>query len=376
MHPKAWVMWLLAAVVPAFTVRNPLYLILVLGAAWVVYLTLGRTTVGASWGSFVKVGLFFLAVSLVFNMISTHVGQHVLFRLPAAWPIVGGAITLEAAVAGLVNGLALLTILIVFATFNAGVDHYQLLRSIPAFLFQVGVVLSIAVTFVPHMVWSAQEIRQVQRIRGHRFRGVRDLLPLVLPLLANSLERAVQLAEAMEARGFGSVADSVPRRRVLGLQIGLVGALLAVLGGLSILSFFSGDGWWGWAMVVGGAIGALMILGAWGRLSRRTNYRRVPWTWRDTAVVATSAGALAAVVLAQLARVEALTYNPFSPHGLWPAFDARLGMALLGLALPALRGLTGPQGEEPSTGPAVGSGFGHWPSPPDGGGSGTTEDIA
>lgn len=374
MHPKAWVIWLLAAVVPAFTVRNPLYLILVLGAAWVVYLTLGRTTVGASWGSFVKVGLFFLAVSLVFNTLSTHVGQHVLFRLPAAWPIVGGAITLEAAVAGLVNGLALLTILVVFATFNAGVDHYQLLRSIPAFLFQVGVVLSIAVTFVPHMVWSAQEIRQVQRIRGHRFRGVGDLLPLVLPLLANSLERAIQLAEAMEARGFGSIADSAPRRRVLGLQIGLVGALLAVLGGLSVLSF-SGEGWWGWAMVAAGAIGALMILGAWGRLSRRTNYRRVPWTWWDTAVVAISTGALAAVALAQVARVEALIYNPFSPRGLWPAFDARLGMVLLGLALPAVRGLTETQGEEPSPGAPVGSELGHWPSPRERQ-SEVTEDIA
>lgn len=376
MHPKAWVIWLLAAVVPAFTMRNPLYLILVLGAAWVVYLTLGRTAVGASWGSFVKVGLFFLAVSLVFNTLSTHVGQHVLFRLPAAWPIVGGAITLEAAVAGLVNGLALLTILVVFATFNAGVDHYQLLRSIPAFLFQVGVVLSIAITFVPHMVWSAQEIRQVQRIRGHRFRGVGDLLPLVLPLLANSLERAIQLAEAMEARGFGSIADSASRRRVLALQIGLVGALLAVLGGLSVLSFFSGQRQWGWVVIGGGAIGALVIFGTWGRLSRRTSYRRVPWTWRDTAVVATSAGALAALALAQLAGIEALAYNPFSPHGLWPAFDARLGMVLLGLALPAVRGLTETQGEGPSPGAPVGSELGHWPSPRDRGRSGTTEDIA
>ena len=343
MHPKAWLAWLVAAVVSAFTVRNPLYMILMLGIAWVVYLALGRTAVGASWGSFVKVGLFFLALSFLFNTISTHVGQRVLFHLPPTWPIVGGAITLEAAVAGMVNGLALLTILIVFATFNAGVDHYQLLRSFPAFLFQVGVVLSIAITFVPQMVWSAQEIRQAQRIRGHRFRGVQDLLPLVLPLLANSLERAIQLAEAMEARGFGSVTESLSRRRVLGLQAGLLGALLALLGGLSVVSLFSRQGRWGWALVAGGTAGAVVILGVWGRLVRRTNYRRLRWTWRDTAVAVTSVGGLGAVVLAQFIRLEALAYNPFSPYGLLPTFDPRLGMALLGLASPAVVGMRNPQ---------------------------------
>ena len=43
-HTLAWVLWLVAAAVPAFTLHNPLYLGLVLGAAWIVYMTLGRTS--------------------------------------------------------------------------------------------------------------------------------------------------------------------------------------------------------------------------------------------------------------------------------------------------------------------------------------------
>src|SRR5512139_334451 len=83
-HVGAWVAWLVAAAVPAFMLRNPLYLVLVLGAAWIVYAALGRaTSTGSSWGSFVKVGAFFFALAIPFTALSMHAGQIVLFSLPA-----------------------------------------------------------------------------------------------------------------------------------------------------------------------------------------------------------------------------------------------------------------------------------------------------
>ena len=108
LHTWAWVAWLGAAAVPAFTMHNPLYSALVLGGAWLVYMILGRSTViGSSWGSIVKLGFFLLALTIPFSAFSIHLGQIVLFRLPESWPIVGGAITLEAVIAGAVNGLVL-----------------------------------------------------------------------------------------------------------------------------------------------------------------------------------------------------------------------------------------------------------------------------
>jgi hypothetical protein len=89
------------------------------------------------------------------------------------------------------------------------------LRATPAFLFHAGVIISIAVTFVPQMVLGAKEIRQAQRIRGHRFRGIRDLLPLILPLLARA-QRAIQLAETMEARLWKRRGPISGRRALLG----------------------------------------------------------------------------------------------------------------------------------------------------------------
>jgi energy-coupling factor transport system permease protein len=337
LHTWSWVIWLLAASVPAFMLRNPLYLALILGGAWLNYSALGRgTPIGSSWGSFIRFGLFLFALTIPFNALSVHAGEIILFRLPESWPIVGGAITLEAVLSGAVNGLSLMTILVVFAAFNAVVDHYQLLRAVPAFLFQAGVVISIAITFVPQMVLSAKEIRQAQRIRGHRFRGIRDLLPLILPLLANGLERAIQLAETMEARGFGSTVRPMSRREAVLSQLGTLAALLILLGGLFIGTFYAESGIWGWGLVGLGALGLLAVFQLQSRRVRRSRYRRPRWLARDTGVVAASGLVLAVVLFAKATAPGTLYYIPYPPNSLWPPFDPLLGAALILLALPAL----------------------------------------
>jgi energy-coupling factor transport system permease protein len=336
-HTWSWVGWLVAAAIPAFIMRNPLYLVLILGSAWLVYATLGRSTpIGTSWGSFVKIGIFLFALTVPFNALSIHIGQIVLLRLPESWPIVGGPLTLEAVIAGAVSGLALLTILVVFAAFNAVVDHYQLLRATPAFLFQAGVVISIAISFVPQMVLSAQEIRQAQRIRGHRFRGLRDLLPLVMPLLANSLERSIQLAETMEARGFSQAVHPLSHRQETMSQVGLLVSLLELLLGLSLLAFAPGWQAWGWVLSGLGAAGMLAIFGFQGRQVRRSRYRRPRWHARDTAITAASAVVVAAVAVARLAAPETLYYSPYPPNSLLPPFEPWVGAVLLLLAIPAI----------------------------------------
>ena len=336
-HVGAWVAWLLAAAVPAFTLRNPLYLVLVLGAAWLVYATVGRTSpIGSSWGAFVKIGAFFFVLAIPFNALSIHIGQVILFRLPETWPIVGGPITLEALLAGFVSGLMLLTIVVVFAAFNSVVDHYELLRATPPFLFQAGVVVSIAVTFVPQMVLSAQEIRDAQRIRGHRFRGLRDLLPLVIPLLASGLERAIQLAETMEARGFGGAVVPLSSRRTLGTQFGLLVALLGLLAGLFVLTYYPELRYAGWLLIGLAVIGLAVIFRMQGTQVRRTRFRRWAWHWRDAIVVAASAAVLVTVLAARATVPEALVYVPYPPSSLLPPFSPLVGAVLLLLAVPAL----------------------------------------
>jgi energy-coupling factor transport system permease protein len=189
---------------------------------------------------------------------------------------------------------------------------------------------------VPQMVASWQAIREAQQVRGHKVRGVRDVLPLVMPLLVTALERAMQLAESMEARGFGGqVVTAAPRQRTLNQ--------LALLFGLGALGAgFAGIGFWPDRRVVAGLLlggGAILLLWSFwdqGRRVKRSRYHRWVWARADRIVLAASLLALLGWVAAWLVRPEWLFYYPYPPYSPWPAFEVVPGIAIMLLAAPAL----------------------------------------
>ena len=336
-HVNAWVLWLVASAMIPLLTQHPLYLVLTLATAWLVYQTIRQVSPEAAlWGSLVKLALFVWVFTVPFYALGVHVGRIVLFGLPAHWPIIGGIVTVEAIVQGLIIGLKLFTLLLIFATFNIGIDHYRLLRFMPSFLYQVGVITSIAVTFVPQMMAAGQEIREAQTIRGHRFRGLRDLLPLFVPLLTGGLERAVGLAESMEARGFGGNVQAVSACEELLTKLSTLTALLLALAGLFWYGYFAATRQIGLAMMGLGTILLVCVFWRLGRRVTRTRYRRGIWRRRDTGLALgslTLGGGLLAVWLAQRSL---LSYSPYPPNPLWPDFNVGLGLLTLLVAAPAL----------------------------------------
>lgn len=343
-HTTTWLLWLLAALLPTMLTRNPLYLIILLLAVAVAYSTIGRSSpVAASWGLFLRVGLSLAAFSALINPLTAHYGDTLLLTLPRlslrpggiVLLELGGRITLEALSYGLVNGLSLMAILLVFATFNVLVDHHQLLRSIPPFLYQTGMVVSIAIAFVPQMVVSLQEIREAQTIRGHRFRGIRDLLPLFMPLLTSGLERAVQLAESMEARGFGGHISHSHQKQGLAYKASIALALFGLLVGMFWHSYFPAARWVGGALEAGGLLLLIWTLRTLGQRVKRSRYRRELWRRRDTLVSAVSLLSLAVFALFWLWCRKALVFYPY-PRFTPPTFNPLLGLASAAPAAPAL----------------------------------------
>jgi energy-coupling factor transport system permease protein len=333
----AWLTWTLCTAVLALMIRNPLYLTLIALAAWLVYITVSdQAGTAHAWSGLLKLGLFIWAVTIPFNALMIHQGNYVLFRLPEHWPLVGGAITLEAVLYGLTTGFALWTLLLVFAAFNVAVDASQLLRAMPPFLYQAGVVTSIALTFLPQMLSSAQEIREAQQIRGHRFRGLRDLPPLLVPLLTTALERAIQLAESMESRGFGGqtvvAAPALKQRQ----RLYLLASLGLLLIGFALRAFWFQRAWVGTALILVACVLMGGVFYSMNRLVQRSRYARRRWQTSDSMIVASSLAALAAALAFRLGNRLALTYYPYPPYPIWPGFDARLGAALMLLAAPAL----------------------------------------
>jgi len=336
-HTAAWLLWLIASAAIPLLSQHPLYLLLALGATWLVFQTVRRASPEAAlWGSFVKLALFIWAFTVPFSAFSVHLGRVVLLRLPDAWPIVGGVVTLEGIVQGLISGLQLVTLLLIFATFNAGVDHYRLLRLTPAFLYHVGVITSIAVTFVPQMMAAGQEIREAQTIRGHRFRGLRDLLPLFVPLLTGGLERAIGLAESMEARGFGGHLRAISPREEWLTRLGTLAALLLALAGLFWYGYLRQTPQVGLGLM---SLGMALLSGVFWRLGRRvarSRYRRGVWQRRDVALALAGLALLGGLLIVWLGRPALLFYSPYPPHPLWPDFYPGLGLLVLLVVTPAL----------------------------------------
>lgn len=329
---RAWAVWVLAAAALAMTVRNPLYTVILLLVARVVDVACGRADAGLRLplGRITVAVLFF---ATVFNGLFVHSGATVLFHLPAAWPLVGGPITLEGIVYGLETGLILLALLFLFVAFNRVVSPGELIRLTPRAFHDLGVVLLIAITYVPETARHLERIREAQAIRGHRLRGVRDWRPVIIPLLVGGMERAMGVAEAMVARGYGATAGKEQSPQVLaGLALGL----LLLLSGWFLALW---QGAVGWFLLALGALLLGLLLWRNGRRIIHTTYRPRRWRAADTAVVLASSLPLLILFLPwPFVDHNTLAYTPY-PRLHLPPFDPLAGLMLLLLLLPALLGL-------------------------------------
>lgn len=353
-HPVAWLAWLGAVLTALSLTRNPFYLALIL--LWITLVAAwSRPAAGAAPIpiSPLRFGLVVVTFSALFNMLTVHFGDTVLFSLPRILPVVGGDFTLEALVFGGLNGLVVTGLFAAFSLVNRLLPVRALVRLLPRAFYPVAVVASIAVTFVPAMLRHFEQIREAQAVRGHRLRGLKDWLPLVMPLLIGGLERALQLAEAMTARGFAG--DGRPANEVK-IRLGMIAGMLMLLGGWLLRLAWRQEGL-GLALLLAGAGLILGLLWQAGRRVPRTVYRPEPWSAGDWGV-AISAAVVAAAFLFYLPGLDRSTifFYPY-PALTTPRFDGGIALATAALLAPVLCQARRPQTVAPH--PAGGRVSGH-----------------
>jgi biotin transport system permease protein len=74
---------------------------------------------------------------------------------------------------------------------------------------RIGLVIAMALRFIPLISERAERIREAQAARGGSVRGLRALRTTLVPLFVQVLQLASTVSEALDARG----ADDVPLRR-------------------------------------------------------------------------------------------------------------------------------------------------------------------
>jgi len=344
-HPVAWWLWGLGLAVVAMRTTNPLVLALVVGVAgWVVASRRTDAPWARSFSLALRVGVVIVVLRVVLAMaFGLRVPGTVLFTLPTVelpeWMAgvnVGGPVTVELLLRAATEGMRLAAVIACFGAANALANPYRLLRSLPAVLYEMGVALTVSLAIVPQTVLAAGRVREARRLRGRAVRGLRGLRGLAMPVLEGALERSVDLAASMDARGYG-------RRRAVGRGASVVATLALVVGlvgvgvGVYAVADVGAPGPLGLpVLAVGSALLAVGMVVS-GRRVERSRYRPDPWRGAEWAVVVLGALAALAATVASVVDPAALAL-PLDPLG-WPAAPP---VVVVTLAAASLAGVVTP----------------------------------
>lgn len=99
-----------------------------------------------------------------------------------------------------------------FSTFflTTSPDHLALALEQSRVPFELCFAFTTAIRFVPVLSEEAQTIMDAQKARGLELEGgnflkrIKNYVPILIPLIVNSIRRSLQLAEAMESRAWGA----------------------------------------------------------------------------------------------------------------------------------------------------------------------------
>jgi energy-coupling factor transport system permease protein len=228
----------------------------------------------------------------------------------------------------LAEGFAIVGVMAVFGAFNAVVSHAELVQSTPRAFYEVGLVVVVALAFVPSTLAAIHDVRDADRARtGGRVVRRGRLLRQVVPVLEIGLERAVTLAESMDARGFARGGAS-PRDRAAGWWG--VASLLA-LGGAFVALIGQSD-------TVAAALGIAGVVGLAGAIllassgTRRARYRPRRMTRLDWLMACATLLAPAAMAACSAAGDGSLFW--YASPLRWPALHLLPVLALLPLLAP------------------------------------------
>jgi energy-coupling factor transport system permease protein len=201
LNARAVAAWSATCIFIVLSTTNPAYKAAVLVAA----LAALATGVGLRRMRGVLTGVVLIAAfAVLLNFVSAHLGATVLFSLPDQVPALGGPYTLEALAFGASGGLTIAAAILAAAPFSLLLASHEVMDALPAALSRTGAAIAASLNLVPAVAASFLQVTEAQRLRGWRPRGPKSWSEIVVPVVLTSVEGSIQLAESMEARGFGS----------------------------------------------------------------------------------------------------------------------------------------------------------------------------
>jgi energy-coupling factor transport system permease protein len=182
------------------------------------------------------------ATALLLNPFVQANGDLIVFQGPDI-PIFDMQVTMEEVVAGLAIALRAFAVTVLVTAALAHCDPDRLLAAAGRLLPRSALAASIAARMLPLLERDSRAILDAARLRGQSLSTgsamsrARGTGALAMPLVASSLERSLDVAEAMAARGYGSgTRTRLPETSWSGAEwsTGVLGAGLAALAAFAV----------------------------------------------------------------------------------------------------------------------------------------------
>ncbi|MBZ4688125.1 MAG: energy-coupling factor transport system permease protein [Clostridia bacterium] len=250
LHPFTLIFYIGIVFLLSLVFNHPIYLLGLFLAVGAVIIAGGHFS---EWKVYLKFSVTMIIIIMVINAIFVQAGDTVLLVGPRV-PVLGKiVITLEALAFGAGMGIRLLVMISIFCLYTYAVHPDKALKLFSRLGNKSVLVITLSTRLFPLMVRDFQRITEVQRCRGVKldtgrwWERAKNLLPVISVLLLSCLERSLQLAESMHARGYGSGSRSYysrelwrPRDYLIlsALIIGLISGLWAALKGWSTYSYY------------------------------------------------------------------------------------------------------------------------------------------
>lgn len=207
LHPLTSIIFVGVVFILALIFSHPIYLLALLIPVWVVLGAAGNLKEGRSY---IKFSLIMVFMIVLINILFARAGSTIIYQ-GMDIPIIGRLeISLESVLYGLGMSLRLLVIISVFCLYTYTVNPDRALGWGSRLGGKSVLAVTISLRLFPLMIKDFQRISEIQRCRGVKLKTgsfwqrAKNTIPIISIMLLSSLERSLQLAESMQARGYGS----------------------------------------------------------------------------------------------------------------------------------------------------------------------------
>ena len=173
LHSLTWLLWAVAVAASIQLAPNPFYVAIAIAVVALVTEThRHESRIARALPVLLAVGITFSALRVLLVLLTTHIGAEAFATVPeATLPrllggfTVGGSLEWAILWQAVAEGFVVIGVMAAFGGFNALASHHELVQRLPRAFHEAGVVLTVALAFVPSTLIAVGQVREADRAR-------------------------------------------------------------------------------------------------------------------------------------------------------------------------------------------------------------------